>query len=96
MLLSMVSDCVVIQGAPADSLLPTSMDGRTHLVDGQQWQQRQILQNKGVSRLSYYISDNGQDVTAMQVPVNLEGFNWFVASKSIVKRRMSRFNIFSG
>lgn len=72
---------VVIQGVPADSLLPTSMDGRTHLVDGQQWQQRQILQNKGVSRLSYYISDNGQDVYGDAVPVNLDGFTWFVASE---------------
>ncbi len=72
---------VVMQSVTADSLLPTSIDSRTHVVDRQQWEQRTILKNKGVSRLPYYISDNGHDVYGEATPIKLAGFSWVVASE---------------
>lgn len=72
---------VVAQAALASSLLPVAADGKIRVVGDQQWQQRQIIENTGLSRLSYYISDSGQEVYGEAVPAKLSGFTWQVAAE---------------
>ena len=72
---------VVAQAAHTSSLLPVAADGTVRVVDDVLWQQRTVLPNKGVSRLPYYVNDDGQDVYGEAVPARLSGFAWQVASE---------------